>query len=68
MRMQVLGIIFNFQFQMFIYKIILGMSLEASFYLDCDIGCTMYCKVHLGLNIYPFGKCFFGFERLECKF
>ncbi len=38
--------------------------------LDCDIGCTIFCKVHLGLNIYPFGKKKLGFERLYymCQF
>jgi hypothetical protein len=36
--------------------------------LDCDIGCTILCKVHLEFNIYPFGNFFFGFERLECRF
>ncbi len=36
--------------------------------MDCDIGCTIFCKVHLELNIYLFGNFFFGFERLECRF
>jgi hypothetical protein len=26
--------------------------------LDCDIGCTILCKVHFELNIYPFGNFF----------
>jgi hypothetical protein len=33
-----------------------------------DIGCIILCKVHLGLNIYPFGNFVFGFERLKCRF
>ncbi len=36
--------------------------------MDYDIGCTILCKVHLELNIYPFGNVFFGFEKLECRF
>jgi hypothetical protein len=36
--------------------------------LDCDIGCTILCEVHLELNIYSFDKRNFGFERLECRF
>jgi hypothetical protein len=31
--------------------------------LDCDIGCTTLCEVHLELNIYPFDIYIFGFER-----
>jgi hypothetical protein len=36
--------------------------------LDYDIGCSMFCKVHFELNIYPFGNFSFGFERLKCMF
>jgi hypothetical protein len=36
--------------------------------LDYDIGCTIFCKVHLELNIYPFSNFSLGFERLECRF
>jgi hypothetical protein len=36
--------------------------------LDYDIGCTIFCKVHFELNIYPFNNFSFGFERLECRF
>jgi hypothetical protein len=36
--------------------------------LDCEIRCTILCKVYLELNIYPLVICFFGFERLKCRF
>jgi hypothetical protein len=36
--------------------------------LDCDIGCTTLCEVHLELNIYPFDIYIFGFERWEHRF
>jgi len=36
--------------------------------LNCDIGCTILCNVHLGLNSHPFGIFFLGFQILKCKF
>jgi len=33
-----------------------------------DIGCTIFCEVHLGLNIYPFSIKNFVFERLKYTF
>jgi hypothetical protein len=33
-----------------------------------EIRCTIFYKIHFGLNIYPFSKKKFGFERLECRF
>jgi len=44
-------------------------SIMINFWGSLDIGFTVLCKVHLELNIYPFGNfIFFGFERLECRF